>query len=209
MRRLILILILIGCAKEYKFSFSGEPEEDYKKAMELYEKKEYKKARKVLEEFFNIYPGSKYTDDAQFYLAECYFYNKDYESALMEYNFLLENFPESKHRELAYLRRAVCLEKLSPREERDQEKTMEAISAYEEFITRFPYSKYVKDAEEGIKRLRWKLLHKKLTIAKLYLKWNRPKSSIIYAKSVLNSPHIEDYPDLRKEAEEIIEKAQK
>jgi len=209
MRRLLLILILLGCTKEYRVSFSGDPEEDYKKAMELYEKKDYKHARKLFEDFFNVYPGSKYTDDAQFYLAECYFREKDYESALMEYEFLLENFPESRHREEAYFRRAVCLEKLSPGEDRDQAKTKEAISAYEEFMTRFPYSKYVKDAQEGIKRLRKKLLHKKLTIAKLYLKWNRPESAVIYAKSVLGSPYIEDYPDLKEEATTIIEQAKK
>ena len=62
---------------------SGNELQNYDKAIE--------KASKVLE----LYPKSKYVDDALILLGQCFYYKKDNQKALRKFQELIENYPES------------------------------------------------------------------------------------------------------------------
>ncbi len=186
LRLIILIIVVSGCSKEIKFNAKLPSDAAFEKAMTMYKNKKYNKSVVLFQEFFNNYEGSKYTDDAQYYLAMSYFNMRDYKNALDEFIFLIENFSESPFAEKSYFRKAECLERISPTPPHDQEETMKAIDAYQEFITRYPYSQYVEEAKKGIKHLRKKIAVKDLNTAKIYYKMRKYTSSLIYIKKVIS-----------------------
>jgi len=185
LRYLLFMIFLFGCSKSVKIE-KNITEDDFRKGYEYFEKEKYKNAIKIFQEFFNKNYGSQFIDDAQFYIGECYYRMKDYESALSEFNFLINNFPGSDFIEMAYLRKAQSLERLTPNIQRDQEITKKAIEAYEMFIMRFPNSDSIKIAEEGRRRLTERLNLKQLQTAKLYYKMGKYNSAIIYLNEVIS-----------------------
>jgi len=182
---LIVVMILLGCSKEIKLNVKMGPDEAFKKALTMYENKKYNNSVFLFQRFFNNYQGSKYTDDAQYYLAMSYFKMHNYRNALDEFSFLVNNFPESPFAESGYFRKAQCLEHISPSSPYDQEESMKAMDAYQEFITRYPYSKYVEDAKNGIMRLRRKIAVKNLNTARIYCKMRKYQPALIYVKKVI------------------------
>ncbi len=180
----IVIFIVLGCSHSVKV-VPMDAKGEFERAMSFFNKGDYNNAITLFKSFFDNHPGSKFIDAAQFYLGESYFKIKDYESALEEFQFLVNNFPGSKYLEMGYLRRAECLEKLSPYFQRDQELTKRAIDAYREFIIRYPYSKYKNEAENGEKRCLEKLNLKDYYIALQYYKIGQYKSAIIYLERLI------------------------
>jgi len=191
----IAVMILFGCSKEVKLDVKIGPEEAFKKALAMYTNKKYNKSVTLFQEFFNNYQGSKYVDEAQFYLSMSYFKMHNYRNALDEFLFLVNNFPESPFAEEGYFKRARCLEKISPPPPLDQKETFKAIDAYQEFTTRYPYSKYVEEAKNGIKRLKNKIAKKDLHTAYIYCKIKKYPAALIYIKKVLNETKSTDILD--------------
>ena len=74
-----------------KSSTSKEDSLQYKAAEKIYFKNNYAEASTVLEKYMNMYPQGKYNALAQYYLANCYYYQKKYTESLDIYAKLLEN----------------------------------------------------------------------------------------------------------------------
>jgi len=180
----IVCLTCISCNHDVKPTLLSADEE-YQRAYTYFEKGDYRKAIEFFSYFFNRHPGSEWVDDAQFYTSESYFRAGEYEEALPEFQFLIINFPNSKHVEVALLRKAQCLENMSPIAQRDQTVAKEAISVYEEFIIRYPYSRYLEEAREGLVRMQEKRNQKLLEIAEIYMKIGKNESASIYLKEVI------------------------
>lgn len=69
------------------------PEAFYKKAFQLFQKREYKAARKTFGEFLEKYPQSKLANNAQFWIGECFYQEKSYQEAINAYEKVIENYP--------------------------------------------------------------------------------------------------------------------
>ena len=69
------------------------PEEIYYKGLELYKKQQYNDAIKYFEEYLSNNPGTDLSDNAQFWIGECYYQLKEYDRALDSFKFVIENFP--------------------------------------------------------------------------------------------------------------------
>lgn len=162
------------------------PEAEFNRAIELFEKGEYEKTIEYLKHFFNRYPGSHYIDDAEFYYAESFYKLGRYNEAMDEFQFLIYNFPNSNWSEKALLRKAQCLEKISPIPQRDQTVTREALDTYERFIEKYPYSKFLDEARQGKNRVEEKLNKKLIEIGETYLKMGIEKAATVYLKRAAN-----------------------
>ncbi len=162
------------------------PDEEFEKAVECFEEGNYNKTIIFLRYFFNRYPGSHWIDDAQFYYAESYYELENYMDAISEFQFLLNNFPNSNWSELALLRKAQCLEEMAPIPQRDQTLTEEAIEAYEEFIRKYPYSKYLEEAKGGKRSAEERINKKLLEIGETYIKIGIDNAAIVYLTKVTN-----------------------
>jgi len=179
----LIFLLFCSCSKNTKPEITS-PDEEFQKIVRIFEEGNYGKTINSLTYFFNRYPGSHWIDDAQFYYAESYFKSENYIQAMDEFQFLLNNFPNSNWSELGLLRKAQCLEKMAPLTQRDQTLTKEAIDAYNDFIRKYPYSKYLEEANAGKKEAMEKINKKLLEIGEIYIKMGINKAAIIYLKQV-------------------------
>jgi tol-pal system protein YbgF len=73
---------------------SAPAEQDaYMKAFGLFSSNNYGVAIEAFEAFINAYPGSEYAGNAQYWIGECYYTQRDYPRALEAFNKVIEKYP--------------------------------------------------------------------------------------------------------------------
>ena len=80
----------------------------YQNAFNLLKQSRYDRSITAFREFLVRYPDTEYADKAQFWLAEAYHVNSRFDQALVEYNVLLQNYPESRKLAQAKLKAGFC-----------------------------------------------------------------------------------------------------
>ncbi len=186
--KLLIFCFFIFCSKQMIAPLA--PEDEFERAMEFYNHKKYDPAIKSFEKIIFYHASTEFVDDAQFYLAKSYFEKKDYSQAITELEYLIKNFSNSPYLEQSYLLRAKAYYLKSPGYEKDQTETKEAISLFDDFITRFPNSSYGDSVRLWTLQARNRLAKKELENGRLYLKMKEYESAILYFKYV-----IENYPE--------------
>ncbi len=66
----------------------------YELAYETFKKGKYNKARIRFQNFLKQYPNTEYSDDAEFWIGECYYLEKKYKKAILEYEKVVKNYPK-------------------------------------------------------------------------------------------------------------------
>ena len=84
----------------------------YAAAYELFKGGKYEKSREAFENFLKLYPESEFSDNAQFWIGECYYFEKKYEKAIVEYEKVTKNFPEGNKVPYALLKQGFAFLKL-------------------------------------------------------------------------------------------------
>jgi tol-pal system protein YbgF len=84
----------------------------YAAAYELFREAKYDKAREGFENFLKLYPDTEFSDNAQFWVAECYYFEKKYEKAIVEYEKVTKNFPNGNKTPNAVLKQGLAFLKL-------------------------------------------------------------------------------------------------
>ncbi len=79
----------------------------YSASYQLFKEGNYDKARIEFRNFLTLYPKSEYSENAQFWIGECYFFEKDYEKAILEYEKVTKNFPRGKKVPYALLKQGL------------------------------------------------------------------------------------------------------
>jgi tol-pal system protein YbgF len=69
---------------------------EYQQAFNLLRQSLYDQAIKAFQQFLTNHPNDRYSDNAQYWLAEAYFVKREFPLALEEYNKVITNFPESQ-----------------------------------------------------------------------------------------------------------------
>ncbi len=122
-------------------------EEDlYQKAFSLYEKGDLKGAKALWEEYLRVYPKGKWVPQTHFYLGEIYFKEKDYETAILEYQKLIETPGPNPLKPKALLRQAEAFLALKDK------KAAEIL--LKKLIKTYPTTKEAKEAQEKLKKLK-------------------------------------------------------
>ena len=67
----------------------------YDKAYALFEAGKYSEARKLFEDFSKTYPKDQLTDNAIYWIGNCYFKEKKYKKAISVFEKLINRFPKS------------------------------------------------------------------------------------------------------------------
>lgn len=80
----------------------------YKNAKQTYERKEFAVAREKFKAFLAVYPKGELSDNAQFWIGESYYSEKDYEKAIIAYDDVLKKFPKGDKIPSALLKQALC-----------------------------------------------------------------------------------------------------
>ena len=115
----------------------------YKKAKQTYERKEFAAAREKFRAFLAVYPKGELSDNAHFWIGECYYSEKSYEKAIIAYDDVIKRFPRADKVPSALLKQALCWLKLG-------DKTF-AQSLLKQVIREYPRTQQAKIAKEKLK----------------------------------------------------------
>jgi tol-pal system protein YbgF len=89
-----------------------DKEKAYSDAYQTFKEGNYDKARSEFQNFLSAYPDSEYSDNAQFWVGECYFFEKKYEAAILEYEKVTKNYPNGNKVPYALLKQGLAFLKL-------------------------------------------------------------------------------------------------
>jgi len=89
-----------------------DKEETYSEAYNAFKNGEYAKARAEFQKFLKIFPNSEYSDNAQFWIGECYYFEGSYEKAILEYEKVIKNYPEGNKVPNSFLKQAFSFLKI-------------------------------------------------------------------------------------------------
>jgi tol-pal system protein YbgF len=84
----------------------------YAAAYQTFKNGHYTKAREAFQGFLATYPTGEYSDNAQFWIGECYFFEKKYEKAILEYEKVTKKFPSSNKVPYALLKQGISFQNL-------------------------------------------------------------------------------------------------
>jgi len=79
----------------------------YAAAYQTFKNGHYAKASEAFQDFLAAYPSGEYSDNAQFWIGECYFFEKKYEKAILEYEKVTKKFPSSNKVPYALLKQGL------------------------------------------------------------------------------------------------------
>ena len=125
----------------------------YEAAYNAFKDKKYKEARKKFEVFIKEFPKDELADNAQFWIAETYYGEKDSEGAILAYETLLKKYPKSKKAPAALLKQGLSFIEIGDK------KTGKVI--LEQLIERYPDSKEAGIAKKNIEDTKKKPAKKK------------------------------------------------
>lgn len=184
-------IMLFTACKNKELVRPGEPlNVAYDKSVALYEKGKYGDAAYGFDLVTRVGRGTTYAEDAQFFLAESYYNDKQYILAASEYERYISYYPQNPQRQEVEYKRALCYYQQSPRYRLDQSATGRAIELFQLFNTKYPNSEYVLDSADKIDELRNKLARKNYEAAEFYLRTDRFLAATIYYEQT-----IDRYPE--------------
>jgi tol-pal system protein YbgF len=114
--------------------YTGNYEADYQNALNAFNKKEYTKAASTFKSLVEADRKHKLADNAQYWLGECYYAQKQFESALAEFQKVF-TYPNSNKADAAQLKIGLCWLQLGKKDEA-REQLVRLLSTY-------PSSEYV------------------------------------------------------------------
>ena len=97
--------------------------------------------------FLQTYPSSAYADDAAYWMADCYFKQGDYQTAILRFDDVASRYPTSDKAAEALYRQGEALLRLGPRYGQAAEK------AFERVINEYPDSRLAQEAERQLRLL--------------------------------------------------------
>lgn len=162
----------------------------YDKSMTMFENEKYGDAAYGFDLVTRMGRGTNFSEDAQFYLAESYYKDRQFILAASEYERFISYYPQNELREEVEYKLAMCFYEQSPRYRLDQSPTRRAIELFQLFNTKYPDSEFVVDAADKIDELRNKLARKSYEAAEFYLRTDRYRAATIYYSQV-----IDQYPE--------------
>jgi outer membrane protein assembly factor BamD len=185
-----------GCSSSGEKIDSDNPEKAFEIAKKKFDRGDYVNAIEDFSLIQVMFPGTEVIEKAQFYIAESYYYQKEYILADYEYTKFLEDKPSiSPLYPDAMYKLGLTYYQLSPKYSLDQQYSKLAIDQLLKYIQQFPNDKHVGDADLKIKELKNKLAYKDFVIAENYMKIDNNRSAALYFKSVYEDYIESDWAD--------------
>lgn len=124
---------------------SDKAKSEYDAAFGLLKEGRYKPAITAFESFLKNNPDSQYADNAQYWLAEANYANREYQQALSEFQLLITNYPDSSKAQGARLKIAYVYYELK--------NWPAARETLQQIISLYPDTNLAKKANERLERI--------------------------------------------------------
>jgi tol-pal system protein YbgF len=126
----------------------GQPlgdEDLYRTAKQAFDQGDLEAARQGFEELIQRYPQSKHADNSQFWIGEIYYRDKWYEKAILEYQKVIENYPNGNKVPASLLKQGFAFQNIGD--------NANARLILEELTKKYPQSNEAKIASEKLKNM--------------------------------------------------------
>jgi len=165
----LIISFFIGSCSQYSTVLNkGLNVDRYKMAVEMYEKKDYKRAIELFEKIMGPYANKPQMERIQFMISDSYFQTENYAMSSYYFSKFITNYPESSKVEEAAYYSAKSYFLAAPIYSKDQEDTYKALTAYQNYIDRYPNSTLIAEANKDYAELNEKLQFKDYEVAYQY-----------------------------------------
>ncbi len=165
---IVVTVMLAACAAEEDAYKKDTVERLYNKAMAQLEENEYKSAAADFAEVDRQHPYSVWATKAQLMTAYSHYQNNDYDDAIIALDRFIQIHPSNRDVPYAYYLKSLSYYEQISDVGRDQKITKLALKSLNEIITRFPNSKYSRDAALKIDLTRDHLAGKEMEIGRYY-----------------------------------------
>lgn len=193
---LLVALTSFSCSNFRKIEKSQDWRVKYEAGINYYEKEDYYRASVLFEQILPIVRGLPEGEKVQFYLAYCQYHDKLYLLASEQFKTFYETYGRSALAEEARFMHAYSLYRSSPNPNLDQTSSIEAMAAMQQFINRFPNSKFRDQAVEVIFTTQQKLEKKGFENARQYYRMKYYKAAIValnnFKQNFPDSKYIEE-----------------
>jgi outer membrane protein assembly factor BamD len=166
------------------------PEAVLERADDYQSRGKHTAAISLYQAFLDRYVGHERADYAQFKLAESHLATDQLPLAAVEYQVLITNYGYSEWVDDALFQIGVCYWREAPRAARDQQKAIDALSRFNQFLTTYPDNPRAAEARDYVRQIHTRLAEKAFTAAKWYYHRHEPMAAIVYCDKI-----IENYPD--------------
>lgn len=200
----VLSLMLFGaCGPFSKLEKSTNWEELYNGANKYYQEGEYNKAIILYEKVLPVIKGSEKAEMAEYNYANCHFKTKRYIESAGYFNTFFKTYNRSALAEEALFMHAYSLYLDAPDYNLDQQSSKEAVSAIQQFVSKFPASASYERAMEMLKDLESRFEEKAYSEAEMYY---RLKEGLFpgdfYRACIINFQNFaKDYPESKRNEE--------
>jgi outer membrane assembly lipoprotein YfiO len=155
------------------------------KAIAKYNKRHYNEAKSILTDVKYQCSGHPAMDTLLYYLGLADVRLKTTQEARIEFERLIQEYPQSPYNEEAHYLLGYCSYVESNPAERDQVKTHTAIRDLTEFIDRYPESVWADSAQKYIGACMDKLAKKEFINARFYQKIEEYDAAIVYYREMI------------------------
>lgn len=202
---LLLLILATGCGNFRKIERNPDWRVKYEAAVNYYNDKDYYRASILFEQILPVVRGLPEGEKVQFYMAYCQFHDKLYLLASEYFKTFYETYGRSTLAEEARFMYAYSLYEASPRYNLDQTNSIEAMTAMQTFLNRYPQSKFKDQATDVILKTQQKLERKGFENARQYYRMRYYEAAIVSLKNF-----VRNFPDskYREEAEYMAISAQ-
>lgn len=187
---ILVLLAGVSCSKFRKIEKNPDWRVKYEASLVYYNKKDYYRASLLFEQILPIIRGLPEAEKVQFYLAYCQYYEKLYLLSSEQFKSFYETYGRGVLSEEARFMYAYSLYKSSPGPNLDQSESILAMTSMQEFLYRYPTSKFKDQAADVIFTSQLKLEKKGFENARQYVKMRSYKAAIV----ALNS-FKDNFPD--------------
>ncbi len=182
-----LALALVACASEKPKYVEKPVEELYNTAVDLMQQQEFTKAAAAFDEVERQHPYSVWATKAQLMAAYNHYQKNAYDDAIIALDRFIQLHPSHLDVPYAYYLKALCYYEQISDVGRDQKMTDLASKALQDLMTRFPSSRYARDATIKLDLTRDHLAGKEMEIGRYYQGQQQYLASINRFKYVVDN----------------------
>lgn len=118
----------------------------YQRGAEALDGKRYADARAAWTELLNKFPKSEYADNARYWIGESYYAEKDFASAILEYDKVVRDYPGQDKVPAALLKQGMAFLEIGEKEG--------GVATLQDVVKKFPKSEEAKKAKERLSKLK-------------------------------------------------------
>jgi len=183
----VVAVALAGCAGQKKQEYVERPvEEIYNEAIDFIQDQKYTDSTEKFDEVERQHPYSVWATKAQIMAAYAYYQANRYDDAIVALDRFIQLHPANKDISYAYYLKGLSYYEQISDVDRDQKMTQLALSSLRELVTRFPNSKYARDAKLKLDLTYDHLAGKEMEIGRYYHKQGHYLAAINRFKLVVS-----------------------